>query len=129
MHKLKGKMKNSKKIPEAIGPYSQFVKFDKFVFTAAQIAINPKTNQLVEGSIEEQTKQVLENLKNVLEAAGSSMDKAIKVNVFLKDMNDFGKMNGIYAEYFKNKPARSTVQAAKLPRDALILVDVVAGLK
>ncbi len=120
-------MKNPKKIPEAIGPYSQFVKHGNLVFTAAQIAINPETNQLVEG-IEEQTKQVLENLKNVLEAAGSSMDKAIKVNVFLKDMNDFQKMNEIYAAYFKNKPARSTIQAAKLPRDALILIDVVAGL-
>jgi len=116
----------TKDAPEAIGPYSQAIKHNGLVFTAGQIALNPKTNQMIEENIADQTKQVLENLKAVLEAAGSSLDHAIKVNVFLKDMNDFQTMNEIYAQYFKNKPARATIQAAKLPKNALIEMDVTA---
>lgn len=119
----------TKNAPEAIGPYSQAKKVGNFVFTSGQIAIDPKTNNLVEGDIEIQTKQVLENLKAVLEAAGSSLDNAVKVTVFLADMNDFAKMNVIYAEYFKNKPSRSTVQVARLPKDAKIEIDAVAVIK
>src|SRR3989338_2826638 len=116
----------TKDAPEAIGPYSKAIKHNGLVFTAGQIALNPKTNQMIEENIADQTKQVLENLKAVLEAAGSSLDHAIKVNVFLKDMNDFQTMNEIYAQYFKNKPARATIQAAKLPKNALIEMDVTA---
>ena len=118
----------AKNAPETIGPYSQAVKSNNLVFTAGQIALEPKTMRLKEG-IEEQTKQVLENLKAVLEAAGSSLDHAVKVNVFLKDISDFQKMNEIYAQYFRNKPARATVQAANLPKNALIEMDVIAELK
>ncbi len=116
----------TKNAPEAIGPYSQAVKHNGLVFTAGQIALNPKTNQMVEENIQDQAKQTMENLKAVLEAAGSSLDDAIKVNVYLKDMNDFQTMNEIYAQYFKNKPARATIQAAKLPKSALIEMDVIA---
>ena len=112
--------------PKAIGPYSQAIISGSFVFTSGQIAIDPMTNQLVEGGIEEQTIQVLENLKRVLSAAGSSLEKAVKVTVFLLDMDDFAKMNEIYEKYFTQKPARSTVQAAKLPKNAKIEIDVVA---
>lgn len=119
----------TKNAPEAIGPYSQAKKVGNLIFTSGQIAIDPKTNKLIEGDIEIQTKQVLENLKAVLEAAGSSLDNAVKVTVFLADMNDFGKMNAVYAEYFKNKPARSTVQAARLPKDVRIEIDAIAVIK
>ena len=119
----------TKDAPEAIGPYSQAIKHNGLVFTAGQIAISPKTNQMVEENIQDQARQTMENLKSVLEAAGSSMDDAIKVNVFLKDMNDFQTMNEIYAQYFKNKPARATIQAAKLPKNALIEMDVIAKVK
>ena len=116
----------TEKAPKAIGPYSQAKIVGDFLFTSGQIAINPETNELVEGDIEVQAKQVLENLKAVLEEAGSSLDDAIKVTVFLSDMNDFAKLNEIYAEYFKNKPARSTVQVARLPKDVMVEIDVIA---
>lgn len=119
----------TKNAPEAIGPYSQAKKVGNLIFTSGQIAIDPKTNKLIEGDIEIQTKQVLENLKAVLEAAGSSLGNAAKVTVFLADMNDFGKMNAVYAGYFKNKPARSTVQAARLPKDVKIEIDAIAVIK
>lgn len=116
----------TKNAPEAIGPYSQAVKVGTLIFTAGQIAINPKTNQMAEENIEDQARQTMANLKAVLEAAGSSLDNAIKVNVYLKDMNDFQTMNEIYGQYFKNRPARATIQAAKLPKNALIEMDVIA---
>lgn len=119
----------TKNAPEAIGPYSQAVKHNGLVFTAGQIALNPKTNQMTEENIADQAKQVLENLKAVLEAAGSSLDDAIKVNVYLKDISDFQTMNEIYAQYIKNKPARATIQAAKLPKNALIEMDVIAKVR
>jgi len=113
--------------PEAIGPYEQAIRTDGFVFTAGQIPIDPKTGNFVEGGVAEQTRQVLENLKAVLVAAGSSMDRVVKATVFLKNIADFPVMNEVYAEYFGgSKPARSTVAVAELPRGALVEIDLVA---
>lgn len=112
--------------PAAIGPYSQAIVSNALVFTSGQIAIDSATNKLVDGSIEEQTKQVLENLSNILIAAGSSLQKAVKVTVYLENMDDFTKMNEVYQKYFIHKPARSTIQAAKLPKNAKIEIDVIA---
>jgi 2-iminobutanoate/2-iminopropanoate deaminase len=115
------------KAPKAIGPYEQAIKIGDFVYTAGQIPIDPKTGDLVVGAIAEQTRQVLENLKAVLEAAGSSLDKAIKATVFLKNLGDFAALNEVYGEYLgKAKPARSTVAVADLPRGALVEIDLVA---
>ena len=113
--------------PPAIGPYSQAIAANGLVLTAGQIPLDPRTGQLVPGDIRVQTKRVLDNLKAVLEAAGSSMDKVVKTTVFLRDLNDFGAMNEVYGEYFReNPPARSTVQAAKLPRDAAVEIEAMA---
>lgn len=113
--------------PKAIGPYEQAIKIDGFVFTAGQIPLDPKTGNLVTGGIAAETRQVLENLKAVLAAAGSSIDRVVKATVFLKNMADFQAMNEIYAEYFStSKPARSTVAVAELPRGALVEIDLVA---
>ena len=113
--------------PAAIGPYSQAVVANGFVFAAGQVPLDPSTGQLVPGDIRAQTKRVMENLKAVLAAAGSSFDKVVKTTVFLRDLNDFGTMNEIYGEYFQeNPPARSTVQVAKLPREAAVEIEVVA---
>ena len=104
--------------PKAIGPYEQAIRVNGFVFTAGQIALDPKTGNLVQGGIKEQTRQVLDNLKAILEASGSSMDQVIKTTVFLKEMADFQAMNEVYAEYLGNsKPARSTVAVAELPEE------------
>ena len=116
----------TQKGPKAIGPYSQAVKAGGFIFTAGQIALDPGTNQLVEGGVAEQTARVLENLKAIVEAAGSSLDRAVKATVYLKDMNDFAAMNEVYGRYFaQNPPARSTVEAARLPRDVRVEIDLV----
>ena len=113
------------KAPGAIGPYSQGIATDCMVYTSGQRGLTPD-GKLPE-AIEEQTRQSLENVKAVLEAAGSSMDKVVKTTVFLKDMNDFAVMNGIYAQYFKEPfPARSAVQVAKLPKDGKVEIEVVA---
>ncbi len=113
--------------PKAIGPYAQAIKANGFIYTAGQIPIDPKTGNFVEGDITAQTRQVLENLKAVLEAGGSSLDRVIKATVFLKNMADFAAMNEVYAEYLGGaKPARSTVAVAELPRGALIEIDLVA---
>jgi 2-iminobutanoate/2-iminopropanoate deaminase len=115
------------KAPKAIGPYEQAIKVGEFVYTAGQIPIDPKTGIFVEGGVAAQTRQVLENLKAVLEAAGSSLDRVVKATVFLKNIADFAAMNEVYAEYLgKTKPARSTVAVAELPRGALIEIDFVA---
>ena len=117
------------KAPAAIGPYSQAVVTGKLVFCAAQIALEPVTGNMVSGGIEEQTRRALDNVKAVLTAAGTSLGKAVKTTVFLKDMNDFAAMNKVYAEYFpENPPARSTVQVARLPKDALVEIEVVAEI-
>lgn len=113
--------------PKAIGPYEQAIRANGFVYTAGQIPIDPKTGNFVEGGIAAQTRRVLENLKAVLEAAGSSLDRVVKATVFLKDMDDSATMNEVYAEYLGNaKPARSTVAVAELPRGALVEIDLVA---
>jgi 2-iminobutanoate/2-iminopropanoate deaminase len=115
------------KAPKAIGPYEQAIKVGEFVYTAGQIPIDPKTGNFVEGGIAAQTRQVLENLKAVLEAVGSSLDRVVKATVFLKNMADFAAMNEVYAEYLAQaKPARSTVAVAELPRGALVEIDFVA---
>lgn len=115
------------KAPKAIGPYEQAIKVGDLVYTAGQIPIDPQTGNLVAGGIAEQTRQVLENLKAVLEAAGTSLDKVIKATVFLKNMADFAALNEVYGEYLGNaKPARSTVAVADLPRGALVEIDLVA---
>lgn len=113
--------------PKAIGPYSQAIKAGGFVFTAGQVAFDPATGQLVEGDVARQTARVLDNLKAIIEAAGSSLDRAVKTTVYLKDMNDFAAMNEVYARYFpKIPPARSTVEAARLPRDVRVEIDLIA---
>ncbi len=112
--------------PEAIGPYSQAVKAGELIYTSGQIGINPKTGEIDGKDIKEQTKQVMENLKAVLTAAGSSPEQAVKTVCFLADMNDFAAFNEIYGEYFTNKPARSCVAVASLPKGALVEVEVVA---
>ena len=113
--------------PKAIGPYAQAVKANGLVYTAGQIPIDPKTGDFVSGDIAAQTRQVLENLKAVLEAGGSSLEKVVKATVFLRNMSDFAAMNEVYAEYLgKIKPARSTVAVAELPRGALVEIDLVA---
>jgi 2-iminobutanoate/2-iminopropanoate deaminase len=113
--------------PKAIGPYQQAIKANGFIYTAGQIPIDPKTGNLVEGDISAQTRQVLENLKAVLEAGGSALDRVVKATVFLKNMADFAAMNEVYAQYLGSaKPARSTVAVAELPRGALIEIDLVA---
>lgn len=116
----------TKNAPDAIGPYSQAKVVGNLVFTSGQIAINPATGAVEADSIEGQTKQVCENLKNLLEAAGTSIDKAVKTVCFLKNMSDFGAFNGIYGEYFTSKPARSCVAVKELPKDVLVEVEVIA---
>jgi 2-iminobutanoate/2-iminopropanoate deaminase len=112
--------------PDAIGPYSQAMKVGNLVFTSGQIAIDPATGNVEATTIEEQTHQVCKNLTNVLEAAGTSIGKAVKTVCFLKNMSDFGAFNGVYGEYFTSKPARSCVAAKELPKDVLVEVEVIA---
>jgi 2-iminobutanoate/2-iminopropanoate deaminase len=124
------KILRSTDAPEPIGPYSQALQVDKFVFTSGQIAINPSTGNIDSSEIVLQTRQVLENLSAVLQSAKVSLADVIKTTIFLKDMNDFPKVNEIYAEYFKkSQPARSTVQVARLPKDALIEIECIAYIK
>lgn len=118
---------NTPKAPAAIGPYSQAVKAGNLIYTSGMIPIVPATGNVAEGGVEAQTKQVLENLKALLEDAGSSFEKVIKTTVFIKDMNQFGKINEIYASYFTSaQPARSTVEVAKLPKDVLVEIECIA---
>jgi 2-iminobutanoate/2-iminopropanoate deaminase len=114
--------------PKAIGPYSQAVIYNGIAYLSGQIPLDPANNQLVEGDVAVQTERVLENLKAVLEACGASLGSVLKTTVFLKDMGDFPKMNEVYGRYFSvNPPARSTVQAAKLPRDVSVEIDAIAA--
>ena len=114
--------------PQAVGPYSQAVASGGFVFLSGQIPLDPATNQLVEDDIVVQTERVFENLKAVLEAGGSSLARALKATVYLRDMSDFPKMNEVYARYFPDgPPARSTIQAAALPRGARVEIDLIAS--
>jgi len=115
--------------PKPIGPYSQAVKSNGFVFISGQVALDPKTNDFVGADVRQQTERVLENLKAILEASGVTLSHVVKTTVFLKDMNDFVAMNEVYARYFTAAPpARSTVQAARLPKDALVEIDLIASL-
>lgn len=115
--------------PEAIGPYAQAMKVGGLVFTSGQIPLDPNTMQMETGDVKAQTRRVLENLKAVLQASGSSLDRTVKATVYLADMNDFVAMNEVYAEYFHStKPARSTVQAARLPKDARVEIDLIASI-
>src|ERR1700736_7018046 len=113
--------------PKAIGPYSQAILSNGVAYLSGQIPLDPSTNQLVEGDIAVQTERVLQNLKAVLEASGASLESVVKTSVFLKDMGDFPKMNEVYGRFFaSNPPARSTVQAARLPRDVSVEIDAIA---
>ena len=118
--------------PAAIGPYSQAIRSGNLIFTAGQIALDPATGQVVAGGIAEQTTRVLENLKAIVEAAGSSLAKTVKATVFLKDFNDFAAMNAVYGAYLAPAgiaaPARSTVEVSRLPKDVLVEIELVAEL-
>lgn len=121
------KIISTDKAPAAIGPYSQAVEVGNLVFTSGVIPIVPATGELVEGGINEQAKQAIGNLAELLKAAGTSTEKVIKTTVFIKDMNDFGKINEIYAQYFTGDfPARSCVEVARLPKDVLIEIEAIA---
>jgi len=113
--------------PKAIGPYSQAVKANGFIFISGQIPLDPRTQELVEGNVARQTERVMENLKGIVEAAGSSLDRVVKTTVFLKDLADFPAMNEVYSRYFPaNPPARATVQVARLPRDVRVEIELIA---
>lgn len=118
----------TKNAPEAIGPYSQAVVAGDMVFTSGQIPINPATGNIEASTIKEQTEQVLKNLKAVLEASGSSLEKAVKTVCFLRNIEDFAEFNEIYAKYFTSKPARSCVAVRELPKNALVEVEVIAQI-
>jgi 2-iminobutanoate/2-iminopropanoate deaminase len=123
---------STKNAPAAIGPYSQAVRVGDFLYTSGQVALDPASGALVDGGVEAQTTRVLENLKAVLEAAGTGLENVVKTTVFLKNMGDFAAMNAIYATYFAPDsvvaPARSTVEVARLPKDALVEIEVIARM-
>ena len=123
---MKTEVVKTKKAPEAIGPYSQAIIINNLVYTSGQIPLNPETGVIVSNNIEEQAKQVFINISEILKAAGSHIDNTIKTTVFIKNMTDFAKVNEIYSKYFKNNPARSCVEVSRLPKDALIEVEVIA---
>jgi 2-iminobutanoate/2-iminopropanoate deaminase len=113
--------------PKAIGPYSQAIKANGLIFISGQIPLDPGTQQLIEGDITKQTERVMENLKGIVEASGSSLDKVLKTTVFLSDMGDFAAMNAVYGRYFTEAPpARATVQVARLPRDVRVEIELIA---
>ena len=123
------KIVSTDKAPKAIGPYSQAVRIEHLIFTAGQVGLNPATMEIVEGGIEAETRQVLTNLKNVLESADSGLNFVVKTTVFLETMNDFAAMNAVYAEFFpENAPARSTVAVSALPTGALVEIECTALL-
>lgn len=118
---------SSQNAPAAIGPYSQAIKVGNFIYASGQLGVDPQTGNLVGDNVQTQTEQVFKNIKSVLEAAGASLQNVVKATVFLADMNDFVEMNKVYAEKFgDNRPARSTVQVARLPKDGLVEIEVVA---
>ncbi|CAG0972127.1 aminoacrylate peracid reductase [Anaerolineales bacterium] len=124
---MKREVVHTDKAPKAIGPYSQAIRTNSMIFAAGQTGIDPATGEVVSGGVEAQARQVLTNLQNVIEAAGSSFKHVVKTTVFLRDMNDFAKMNAIYAEYFgENPPARSTIAVAGLPKNGLVEIEAIA---
>jgi 2-iminobutanoate/2-iminopropanoate deaminase len=119
---------NTDRGPKPIGPYSQAVKINGLLYLSGQIPLDPKTNEMIAGDIKAQTERVLENIKGILEAAGSNLHHVVKTTVFLKDMNEFSGMNEVYGKYFTAAhPARSTVQVARLPKDASVEIEVIAS--
>ena len=119
----------TEKGPKPMGPYSQAIRANGFIFISGQGAVDPATGQLIAGGLAQQATRTLDNLKAIVEAAGSSLDHAVKVSVFLKDMNDFDAMNEIYARYFpQNRPARTTVEVARLPKNVRVEIDLIALL-
>ena len=121
---------NTKEAPGAIGPYSQAIKANGFLFVSGQLPVVPATGQFAEGGVSGQTRQSLENVKAILTAAGCTLDDVVKTTVFIKDMNDFGTVNTAYAEYFKQDcPARACIEVARLPKDALVEIEVIAVCK
>ena len=113
--------------PKPIGPYSQAIKAGGFLFASGQVALDPHSNEFLPGDVRQQTERVLENIKGILEAGGVNLHHVVKTTVFLKDMNDFAAMNEVYGKYFtQSPPARSTVEAARLPKDVLVEIDVIA---
>ena len=122
------KVISTAKAPQAIGPYSQAIEAGDFIFVSGQIPLIPATGELVEGSVEVQTARVLENLKAILEAVGSSLESVVKTTVYITNMDDFAKVNGIYGQFFQeNPPARVCVEVSKLPKGALVEIDVIAA--
>ncbi|SIQ34928.1 RidA family protein [Halanaerobium kushneri] len=118
----------SKKAPAAIGPYSQAIKFENLLFSSGQIPIDPESGEMLESDIEKQTSQVMKNLAEVLKEAGTDFDSVLKTTIFLKDLNDFSKVNEIYSSYFKDTPpARSTVEVSSLPKDSLVEIEMIAA--
>ncbi|MFN3787091.1 MAG: RidA family protein [Sulfurihydrogenibium azorense] len=119
----------TEKAPKPIGPYSQAVKYENLIFISGQIAIDPSTNEFVNSDVATQTKIIMENIKAILEEAGINLNHVIKTTIFLKNLEDFQIVNEIYGQYFKDhKPARSTVEVSRLPKDALVEIEVIAGL-
>jgi 2-iminobutanoate/2-iminopropanoate deaminase len=124
------KVIGSPNAPKAVGPYSAGIKTERFIFLSGQLGLDPASGNLVEGGVEAQTKQSLKNLQSILVSNGLDMDCVVKTTVFLKDMQDFAKMNAVYAEFFKaDPPARSTIQVAALPKDGLVEIEAIAVTK
>lgn len=122
-------MIETEKAPKAIGPYSQAVKYENLLFVSGQIAIDPETQEFAGGSVEEQTKGVMENIRAILEEAGLTFNHVLKTTIYLKNINDFQKVNEVYGRYFKeHKPARATVEVSNLPKGALVEIEVIAGI-
>lgn len=121
------KVIQTQKAPAAVGPYSQAIEVNELIFTSGQLPIIPESGELINDDIKKATARSLENIKEILQEAGSSLDKVVKVNIFLKDMNDFSSVNEVYSKYFTtNKPARSCVEVSKLPKDGIIEIEAVA---
>jgi 2-iminobutanoate/2-iminopropanoate deaminase len=126
---MKMRIASTDKAPKVIGPYSQAVICNGFAFLSGQIPLNPESGQIIPGNVADQTERVLENLKSILEACGASLESVVKTTVFLKDMGEFAAMNEVYGRYFPNNaPARSTVEAARLPRDVRVEIDCIAAV-
>lgn len=122
-------MINTDKAPKAIGPYSQAIKYENLIFISGQIAIDPKTQELIKSDIKKQTERIMENIKAILEEAGLSLNHVIKTTIYLKDINDFPALNEVYGKYFtEHKPARATIEVSNLPKGALVEIEAIAGL-